>query len=227
MMPKSVTAKEMSEIDRRAQEEYNISSSILMENAGRSVAETIMRDTLSLRKANIIVFCGKGNNGGDGFVIARYLADKTPGALEVFTYDADTIKPGPARKNYETLLRKGVAVRPLMDFLNDPDAGKNSSITVDAVFGTGFKGELNEQISDLGKKINISRTKLYAVDIPSGLNATTGEASENCFKADITVTFGLPKTGFFTKDGPDVTGRIILKDIGFPEQLLDEYTKTA
>ena len=222
---KGVTAFEMSEIDRKAQEDYGISQSVLMENAGKSVAEAVTKDFSSLKKERIAIFAGRGNNGGDGFVAARYLSERSPSRLVIYTARMDKMKPGVACENFLIAKKMGLDIRPLKDFLDSKEDYINFTIGIDALFGTGFKGDLPEECENLGKKLNFHDIKIYAVDIPSGLDATSGEAGENVPKADKTITFGLPKQGFFLKAGPRLCGKIIIKDIGFPKKLLKSYVK--
>jgi len=91
---------------------------------------------------------------------------------------------------------------------------------VDAIFGTGFKGSPKGLAGDIIRHINNSNKKVLSIDVPSGLDATTGECRGDCLKATETITFGLPKTGFYHKDGPKFTGKITVKNIGFPDSLL-------
>jgi hydroxyethylthiazole kinase-like uncharacterized protein yjeF len=218
-----VTAQQMAEIDRRAQEEYGISQSELMENAGRSVAEVILSDYNSLKNEKIAVICGRGNNGGDGFVAARFLLSGYPSRLTVYVSDPEKIKQGAALLNFQRIRDLDIEALSIKEFISSEGPSGGYTISVDALFGTGFKGELPEDLSLAGKILNSSDLTHYAVDIPSGLDATTGLAAEDCFKADKTVTFGLPKRGFFKNAGPEVCGEIIVKDIGFPPKLLQEY----
>ncbi len=220
---KGVTAFEMSEIDRKAQEVYGIPQATLMENAGRSVAEEITKDLVSLEKESIAIFVGKGNNGGDGFVAGRYLSEKTPRKLVIYTVSNEPPKSGAALKNFTKAKESGLIIRPVKDFLSLNENDISFTIGIDAIFGTGFKGNLPTECESLGKKLNSSNIKIYAVDIPSGLDATSGSAGENVPKAEITITFGLPKQGFFLKAGPNLCGEIITKDIGFPPKLLRPY----
>jgi len=220
---KGVTAFEMSEIDRKAQEIYGISQATLMENAGRAVAEAVIKDLVSLEKESIAVFCGKGNNGGDGFVAGRYLSEKNPRELVIYTVSKDLPKSGAALENFTRAKESGLIIRPLKDFLALNENDISFTIGIDAIFGTGFKGDLPKECESLGKKLNSSNIKIYAVDIPSGLDATSGEAGENVPKAEKTITFGLPKQGFFLKAGPNLCGKIIIKDIGLPQELLNPY----
>lgn len=223
---KTVTSAQMQEIDRRAQEEFGIPSLTLMENAGivsASIAKEILSTMSSPRKrGSIAVFCGKGNNGGDGLVISRKL---TEDGFEVTTYllsEESTLKKDPAinLKALEKLGAKIITLNSEKDFPSKKDL-KNCGLIVDAVFGTGFKGSPRGLVGAIIRRINGSRKKVLSVDVPSGLDATTGECGGNCVKATETITFGLAKTGFYQKDGPKFTGKITVKNIGFPESLLN------
>ena len=222
-MIKSVTTKIMSEIDRKAQDEYGIPAAVLMESAGTVVAEHIISDLSSLKGKKIAIFCGKGNNGGDGFVIARHMEEKHPGSSVVFLIGEAKGYGTCAHDNYDIAKEVGVTMRPLTDFLSAETCREEFSAVVDSIFGTGFHGELPLEVSKLGKIINELKIPCYAVDVPSGLDSTTGEGAPNCIKATQTITFGFPKTGFFEKDGPTVCGEIVVRNIGFPEELLDKY----
>ena len=216
----------MSKIDREAQCFYGISEVVLMENAGKAVAELVLEDFAhKLKNEKIAVLCGKGNNGGDGFVIARYLFNESPKAVVIYAPPATKIKKGPALTNYMIAKKMGIAIKPLSLFLKDVRKDR-FTITVDALFGTGFKGVLEGVFSDLGEAVNSSKIKKrYAVDIPSGLDATTGKASRNSLAAAKTITFGLPKTGFYVQDGPFLSGKVIVKNICFPRRLLAPYLR--
>jgi len=218
-----VSAEEMFDIDRKAQEEYGIPQSRLMENAGRAVAESIIADTKDMHTEKIAIFCGKGNNGGDGFVAARYLIQERPDRLVVFTMYEGDMKKGAANDNYIAADKSGVEIEQIEAFLSGGAKKKDFTIAIDAVFGTGFKGELPDKCKTVFQELNKTDLTVYAVDVASGLDATTGCAAEGCLKASKTITFGLPKKGFFCSDGPAFSGEIEVKDIGFPEPLLRSY----
>ncbi|MEA3489323.1 MAG: NAD(P)H-hydrate epimerase [Candidatus Omnitrophota bacterium] len=218
---KPISAEIMSEIDRKAQDDFGIAQVVLMENAGRSAAEVILADTASIKDEKIAIFCGKGNNGGDGFVVGRYLANKAPGRLTIYVADMERIRPGAARDNFEIVQKMGLDLRPIGDFLVSGDV--DFTIGVDSIFGTGFKDRLPEEYAAVGRRLNSSTVRIYAIDVPSGLDATTGVMSKGCFKADKTITFALPKQGFYVNDGPSVCGEVIIRDIGFPMALLESY----
>lgn len=219
---KPISADIMSEIDRKAQEDYGIGQIVLMENAGRSAADIIISDSDPFRNERVAVFCGKGNNGGDGFVVGRYLANASPARLTIYVSDAENIKPGAALDNFEIIRKIGLDIRPIRDFLEKEESA-DLTIGIDAIFGTGFRGELPEEYALIARQLNSSDARMYAIDVPSGLDATTGTASKDCFRARKTITFGLPKQGFYLGDGPDICGEVIVRDIGFPRALLEPY----
>ena len=190
-----------------------------MENAGKAVVESIVQDNGPLEDKQIAIFCGKGNNGGDGSVAARYLFEHFSRGLEVFSPGEKDIKNGSALANYRALRNTDIAMVTYSEFLSSHDI-RDFDIVIDAVFGTGFRGELTEEFKKVFRGMNDVGIKTYAIDIPSGLDATTGKADRECLKAYKTITFGLPKKGFYLEDGPRVCGEIVVKDIGFPEELL-------
>ncbi len=220
-----VTAKQMQEMDNIAQEKFGIPGFLLMENAGRAVFEEIM-NSLPDRKGKIVLVCGKGNNGGDAFTAARHLMNNGFD-IEVFLIGKAEDLKGDAKSNYEIVAKMGGLIRQLsfesMEFFENEL--KHASLVVDAIFGTGLSRKTGEPYKTIIKKINESGKAVLSVDIPSGLDATTGEILGSCIKATKTVTFAFPKTGFIKKDGPEVTGEVIVKDISIPKTLLRETTK--
>ncbi|MBD3379251.1 MAG: NAD(P)H-hydrate epimerase [Candidatus Omnitrophica bacterium] len=216
---KSVTASRMAEIDRIAQEEYGIPQISLMENAGRAVYAEILKALEGEYIENIYILCGKGNNGGDGFVAARHLYGSFGEKVRVYAVDAEGMKEGAARKNMERASSL-IHILPAENFL---DEDIHQSVLVDALFGTGFTGEVRGISSGVIDKINAPGCPVFSVDVPSGLDATTGKASKHCVKASKTITFGLPKKGFYENEGPEKCGKIVVADIGFPKELLDKY----
>ncbi|MFH1411151.1 MAG: NAD(P)H-hydrate epimerase [Candidatus Omnitrophota bacterium] len=217
-----VSALIMAEIDKKAQEEFGIPQSTLMENAGESIARTVLADTSSPEDERIAVLCGKGNNGGDGLVAARYLLSSKPGLLKVYKVFEGDMAHGAAEDNYNKAREAGVEIEGIDGFLSEPEK-EAFSIIIDAVFGTGFKGELSEDCRKVFSRISAGKVKVYAVDVPSGLDATTGYAAKGCIKAFKTITFGLPKKGFFCGSGREFTGDVQIENIGFPMSLLERY----
>ena len=218
---KVATAEEMRELDRRAVEEFGVPAIELMENAGRHVFEAV-RDLLgSVKGKRVTVIAGPGNNGGDGFVAARYLRE-AGGEVSVFLVGDPSAVKGDAKANLDVLFKIGLAVKPIRCVSETEDALTRSNLIIDALFGTGLRGEVKGIAADVIQAINASKCPVVAVDIPSGLDADTGRIWGVCVKADRTVTFALPKLGLLVHPGAAYVGRLVVGDIGIPHQLYDE-----
>lgn len=219
---KIVSADEMKNIDRRASEEYEIPSLLLMENAGLRVVEAVENLLENCPRRRVVVVAGKGNNGGDGLVVARHLFN-SGAAVEVFLLgEPDEMTPD-TRTNFEILSRMNVALTPLRDEegLNDlMMAVVNCDLIVDAMYGISFRGSLNEFDTKVVKIINWSRKPVVAVDIPSGVEADTGKVHGEAIKAAWTVTLALPKLGLLIDPGQHYAGMLTVADISIPVQLL-------
>ena len=218
---RSVTAAEMREIDRRAIEDHKIPSYELMENAGRAVAEKTA-ELVGPPPKKILVLAGKGNNGGDGLVAARYLYQKGY-SVEVFLFsEGKKLKADPAR-NFAANAKLGIPCRLVGEHFNwDLLTGAprhHWDVIIDALFGVGLDQPLGEPYKAVIEILNRERKKVLSVDIPSGLEADTGDILGACVQATVTVTMGLPKKGFYEGEGPKVTGKIMVADI-FPKELL-------
>jgi len=208
-----LTAGQSKAIDRRAWEELGISTLVLMENAGRAVAV----EAGKLSKGKIAVLCGKGNNGGDGFVAARHLLAL---GIKPAVFLAGKIgdAAGEAKTNLEILLR-------MEQKIVEVDTGNLRSIkrrfsayglVIDALLGAGLSGAARGIYKELIDLINSSKAYILSVDIPSGLDATTGKALGSCVKADKTITFVARKRGMVVGDGPKYCGKVVVADIGAP-----------
>jgi len=220
-MEKALTREEMRELDRKAIEEYKIPGIILMENAGRNVAEEVLKMLDDPHQAKVAILCGKGNNGGDGFVVARHLHNHNI-SVGVFLVAriSDILKDGDAGTNLQILLNMKI---PLIEIFDIP--GVNSSlkklngynILVDALFGTGLSGNVREPFKTLIGGVNSLNKPIISVDIPSGLDCNTGKIIGAATK---TVTFAIAKKGFYLNDGPSYTGKVIVSDISIPRELI-------
>lgn len=222
---KLVTGQEMKLLDRQAIESYGIPGIVLMENAGMRAVEAIA-DLFQgeLAGKRIFIFAGKGNNGGDGFVIARHLVNAGADVKVFMTCRPEELQ-GDAQINYEILLQMQVKIHTIFttkDLQRVDIALTYGDLVVDALFGTGFKGALSGVIADLVNLLNSSRKPILAVDIPSGLEADTGQVNGPCVRATCTVTFGFLKVGLCVEPGAQYTGRLWLGDISFPRKLYDE-----
>ena len=217
---KTISRFQAVELDRRAIQEFGISSLFLMENAGRSVAELTTR--VLGGKHQIVVVCGKGNNGGDGFVAARYLVNQGY-HVQVFLFaDPNRLKDDPAG-NYEILLKMNIPVSAI-DHEKGIDAFrtalKNPDVVIDALFGVGLNAPVQGIFLDVITAINESGKQVVSVDIPSGLDADTGEILGAAVKANFTATLGAAKHGLFLQEGPKCAGNIEIIDIGLPKEIL-------
>jgi len=194
---------------------YNISLLQLMENAGRSVAaEVAVRFP---RSKKVAIFCGLGGNGGDGFVAARHLASMGYSVSVILAGKARDITHEAALKNWQSLqfLRRSVRVFEGVDGSTIPQA--DADVIVDALLGTGTKGELRPPISQMVEHINSLSAFKIAVDSPTGVDSDTGEVAANAVKADLTLTFYKAKIGL--EIAKKHTGELLVKDIGLPEEL--------
>jgi len=217
---KLCTAAQMREIDRRAIQEYGIPSLLLMENAGRAVA---VRASEVLREGSgrrVVVLCGKGNNGGDGFVAARHLQTRAYSVSCLLAGNFDELR-GDARINLDLALKFGIPVRPFTEWSADlDDELRPADLVIDALLGTGSQGEPRGAIGAAIGALSAAGLPTLAVDIPSGLDADTGQVAQSHVRADETVTFGLPKIGLAIYPGRAAAGRITVADISLPLPLL-------
>ena len=212
-----LTRQQAREIDAQATAELGIPSIVLMENAGRGVAEVLLARRETGRR--VLVLCGKGNNGGDGFVIARHLAIREVGVTVALLAPAEELA-GDARTNYEILVNAGWDVADLSDSadlcgdLNRLAAG--AEWVVDALLGTGADGEPREPYRTAIAWMNGQSARILAVDLPSGLDCDSGQPSSATVRAELTCTFVAPKSGFAEGDARDFLGEVQVVSIGIP-----------
>lgn len=211
---KVVTSEEMTLIDKKTIEEYGVSSLTLMERAGKAVAQRIKEH---FKKGKVLIIAGPGNNGGDGMVAARYLK-KAGFKVKVYLVFEKEKLSLEAKTQLERLRKARIPFLITRD-LREEDL--NGSIIVDALFGTGLKREISGELAQLIDRINSSGAPVVAVDIPSGISSDDGSIMARAIRADLTVTFGLPKRGHLLFPGAEYTGRLYVEDIGFPEELLN------
>jgi ADP-dependent NAD(P)H-hydrate dehydratase / NAD(P)H-hydrate epimerase len=224
---KILTTAEMREVDRLTTQKYGLPSLTLMENAGKSVAEFIETRFPNLKRQPIVVLCGKGNNGGDGFVTARHL--RKMGA-KVYVYligDPRDVK-GDAATNLKRWKKLGKLIVGPPSQKGGWVGMPNALIVVDALLGTGFRGALEGPLAEVmaARNQRDERCSVVAIDIPSGLNADTGEASGPVVRADYTVSFSAPKPGLLLGAGPRHVGELVVREIGSPPSLIEETGKT-
>ncbi len=245
------SAEEMRELDRRTVEEAGVPSLILMENAGRAVATAALVCILSadgedrqtagdMRRlaplaagppefsdvwdARVIVVAGTGNNGGDGLVAARHLLDQGIECGIVLAGPVEEIT-GDARVNLEALIRREAN---FYEYREEAlDAIEYADVIVDALYGTGLRGEMPKEARGFVRAINSSDAQVVAVDIPSGVNADTGKTCEDAVYADVTVTFAALKPGLLMYPGASFAGEVVVADIGIPPALVNMNAERA
>ena len=221
---KVATAEEMQELDRKAIETYRIPGIVLMENAGRGAAEVISKTFPDLHKKKIAIIAGKGNNGGDGFVIARYLLNNGIPVRVYLLTDPKGLR-GDAETNFNVFHRmKGevISVPSSKDYIKIKRDLERFDILVDGIFGTGLDAEVRGYYREVIDHLNTLQKPIVAIDIPSGLDADTGKPLGASIRASLTITFGLPKIGHLIPPGLDYVGEVKVIDIGIPKRLVEE-----
>jgi NAD(P)H-hydrate epimerase len=207
----------MKAFDRQAIERLGVSGLILMENAGRGCVDLIERRRLVAHGGSVAVVAGKGNNGGDGFVMARHLALRGY-AVTVWMTDADSEISPEARSNFEICRSAGMNLHLIGSVPEHEFAAglRSAHLIVDALLGTGFSGSPGGIVATAITCMNGSGIPVFSVDVPSGLDATTGRVSGIAVKASATGTMGLLKQGLLLGDGPGICGCVDVVDIGVP-----------
>jgi NAD(P)H-hydrate epimerase len=221
---KLATAAQMRELDRRTIEEFGTPGETLMERAGRGVAAAVMRLAgLTGRLGYVRCVAGKGNNGGDAFVVARCLHEGGTPVELVLAADPSELQ-GDARLHFDRMVAAGVIpVAPARaGGLPPDDAGTDRELVVDGILGTGLTGAARGAAAEAIALVNRlgQRRPVIAIDIPSGLNADTGAAAGAVARADLTVTMGLPKWGLVAAQAADTVGNIEVVDIGIPDAVV-------
>ncbi len=230
---------EVRAVDSWAINTLGVPGVVLMENAGRSCAELIKEKLKDIAAPKVCIFCGTGNNGGDGYVIARHLLSKTPPqgvpcgtsnmgnsgfeVVVVICGNREKVK-GDAKINLDILERLGRPIEQLN--LRDGDVpaqvktfAAGADMIVDGLFGTGLSGQLKNEYQQLIETINSSDCPILAVDIPSGLDCDSGQPLGAAIKADYTVTFVAVKKGFASGSAAQYTGEIFVASIGVEPNL--------
>ena len=208
------TADEMRRVDRRAISELGIPGPTLMENAGRGAAEEIL-NMLPRRGARVVIVCGKGGNGGDGFVAARHLK-RAGHRVQVFLVAAPEELRGDAAIKYREMERRAIRARLVRDDAALPRALAGAGLVVDALLGTGARGAPAAPVARAIEQINAAGRPVVALDIPSGLSADGETAEGPVIRAALTTTFAGYKRGLLTGRGPECAGRVEVVDIGVP-----------
>lgn len=215
-----VTVAEMRALERVAMEKYNIPSIVLMENAAHQTADLIASRLGGLGGKRILILAGKGNNGGDGLAVARYMANRGAAVRVLFFGDADANQGDAAinRRIAEAMNIEVISVNGLRDADRIRQSISVSDCLVDAMLGIGFKGQLREGMRRITEMMNESGKYIVAVDVPTGVHADSGEAAEGAVRAHDTITFGACKVGLVLYPGAAYCGKITIASIGIPEK---------
>ncbi|MCF8036502.1 MAG: NAD(P)H-hydrate dehydratase [Desulfobacteraceae bacterium] len=217
-----LTADEMRDMDRRTIENFELPGRLLMENAGRGATRVIFKNWPDVYTRSVAVIAGKGNNGGDGFVIARYLAQHGVDVSVYLLAERGRLK-GDAAANFNLMETLGIPIIELPDELSfsqykEEIAGRD--LLVDAILGTGLDSEVQGYFREVIDFVNNARTPVFSVDIASGLHTETGRPCGICVQADATATFGFAKLGHMLLPGAEYTGRLSVIDIGIPPYIV-------
>ena len=218
-----LNASQMRDADRQTIDEIGIPSMVLMENAGRQVVAALEAAYEDLSDRHVAVLCGPGNNGGDGFVVARTLHQR---GVEVSVFVVGTMASlkGDARLNIEILGRLGLTAVEVSDEqawdLHFSEISQ-CRLIVDAIFGTGLKSPLSGMMETVAADVNASGIPVIAIDLPSGLSADHAEPIGECIRATMTVTLAAPKIPLVLPPGEALAGNIVVADIGIPAEVIE------
>lgn len=226
----ALTCQQIRELDVLAIEHVGIPGLVLMENAGRAAAEFIYGTLVNPPAERVLILCGPGNNGGDGFVIARHLYNAEVPVQVVLAAPPEK-SSGDAGVNLRILERMRLAFTRAFEPAGleaARQAASQAHVIVDALLGTGSTGAPRGAMAGLIEASNAApQARRIAIDIPSGLDADRGEVREPCFRADATVTMVAPKVGFQTPVGRRFVGRVVVVDIGLPYDLVPGRQSSA
>lgn len=214
---KLLTAAAMRELDRRTIEETGLPGVVLMENAGRGAAGIIMARFAELFPGPVAIFCGRGNNGGDGFVVARHLRE-AGWTVEVFLLAERAAVTGDAALMLKCFAASGGEVTAITDprQVTTLASGTGCALCVDAIFGTGLGREPEGLAAAAVDWLNCQPAPIVALDLPTGVDADTGRIPGRAVKASLTVTFAFPKVGLYSYPGAACAGEVISLPIGIP-----------
>lgn len=216
-----LTVEQIQKLDKTAIEKFGMPSLSLMENAGKAVAKEVICALEDNKKSIVSVFCGLGNNAGDGFVIARHLINFGVDVRIYLIGNASNLKKD-AFVNYKILRNLSFPIIKIVKVNNEILKNiKISDITIDAIFGVGLNRLIGEPFKSIIESINENSKKIIAVDIPSGLDGNSGEIYGTCVKAKTTITFSAKKIGFKNINAKQYLGKIKVVDIGIPRQSLN------
>jgi len=217
-----VTNKEMRSIDSWAIKKFGIPGTVLMENAGQGCVN-VLEDYIDLEEQRFLIICGKGNNGGDGFVIARHLQNRGAYVKAILLGKGRQLKKD-ARLNYDLAKKAGIEILESgnMATIRRHYHSFKPDVIVDAIFGTGFAGKPQGIYRSVIEFMNKCDVLIFSVDIPSGINGDTGLFNTTCVIADVTATMCLPKRGHYLYPGREFCGDLYVIDIGIPYNKVSE-----
>lgn len=221
---KYLTVKEMQELDRKTIREYGIPALILMENAGRAVADEAIKMLQNTKNASVSILCGQGNNGGDGLVAARHLFNN---GIKVKIFYLGDIKNALTKSKRETkvnlniILKMKIPIEEIkqLDLSDLIPHFKHSNLIIDAIFGIGLTRLIEGQLKHLIEAVNQLDVPVIAIDVPSGIDCDNGIPLDIAIHATKTVTFGAPKIGFDKRSAKKYLGRLVVADISVPRFL--------
>jgi hydroxyethylthiazole kinase-like uncharacterized protein yjeF len=215
---------QMREAERRTIDDIGIPARVLMENAGRQVAAAIENSFEDIAAMRVSVLCGRGNNGGDGFVVARVLVERGID-LHVYLFGTAADLSGDARANHDVLQAIGGPIVEIPDAATWEMLGSGAlavDLVVDALFGTGLRGPLSGLIETVVADINASSRAVVSVDMPSGLSADHANVDGPAVEATLTVALGAPKLPLILPPAEHLSGSLLVADIGIPSRIIDE-----
>lgn len=224
-----VNSFEMRKMDRLTIQDLGIPGAVLMENAARGATRIFMDHFAPSKDAHVVILCGGGNNGGDGYVMARYIKEAGVAVTVIVLSELKKIS-GDARINLDVIQRMDIEI------LEIPDAKKwvkgrrmmrVCDAIIDGILGTGLNSPVRGFYRKVIEEVNSLDKPVMSVDIPSGLNADTGQIMGVAVKADLTVTFGFPKIGQLVFPGAEVVGRLARIDIGIPDSIARQIPESA
>ena len=221
-----VKASEMQEMDRLTIEEIGIPGVVLMENAARGAARVFLAHFAPPLNSHVLILCGRGNNGGDGYVMARVLSEA---GLKVTVLVLAEFKKiaGDALVNLEILRRMGLEIQEVPSeeqWKKQRRLLKDCDFIIDGLLGTGLNSSVRGFYARVIEEVNRANKPVTAIDIPSGLNADTGQVMGVAVQAALTVTFGFPKIGQLVFPGAGLVGRLVRIDIGIPDAVAERIS---
>lgn len=216
-MKSIVTAKQIASMDRYAIDDLEIPGIILMENAGRGIVDIALSLLGRPEQKRVHIYCGPGNNGGDGYVVARHLSNKGADVRVFILARQEKIK-GDALINLEILLKMEQDV----SFIEKNPQVEKPDLIVDAMLGTGVAGSLRGLFAEVAEFINLQNVPVLSVDIPTGVNADTGAVEGPAIKATATATMALLKRGLVFSPGREHAGQVLIVDISMPSAVVKE-----